>query len=181
MTRLTLLDATTATPASRAPLEAIQAAFGSTPNMFRAVAHSPAALHAMWGAFGALGGGALPASLTEQLAVAIADRNGCDYCLAAHTALGRKAGVTAEALAEAQAGVSRDPRTAAALTFALAIVDRRGRIDAADLEALHGAGFTDAEAVEIVAHVALNLYTNYFNNVFTTPVDFPRVRLRHAA
>lgn len=93
--RVSLVSATDTPDASRALLDAVHGAFGATPNMFRAVANSPAALQAMWGFFGALGGGSLPAKLAEQIAVAVADRNGCEYCLAAHTMLGRKAGASA--------------------------------------------------------------------------------------
>ena len=85
----------------------------------------------------------------------MADRNGCDYCPAAHTALGRKAGVSAAEMAEAQAGRSADPKVAAALRFALAVVERRAQIGDSDVAALRAAGFDDGEIVEILAHVAL--------------------------
>ena len=156
----------------------IQQAFGATPNMFKAVANSTAALKSMWGAFGALGGGVIPAKLGEQIAVAIADRNSCDYCLAAHTALGRKAGASAEEMAAAQAGQSADGKTAAALRFALAVVNNRAQISDADVADLRAAGYGDGEIVEILAHVALNLFTNYVNVAFQVPVDFPSVTLR---
>lgn len=166
---------------AQALLSDIHGAFGATPNMFRAVAHSPAALKSLWGSFGALGGGVVSAQLGEQIAVAVADRNACGYCLAAHTALGRKAGVSAADMAAAQAGESADPRTAAALRFALKLVDARGQVDDADVQALRSVGFDDAHIVEILAHVALNLFTNYVNVAFAVPVDFPGVKLRAAA
>jgi uncharacterized peroxidase-related enzyme len=181
MSRLTLPTAESAPIASRDTLGQIKGAFGTTPNMFRAVSHSPAALASLWGSFGALGGGVLPALLAEQIAVAVADRNGCDYCLAAHTALGRKAGASSEQMAAAQAGRSDDPKTAAALAFALTLVEQRGHVDAADFDALRAIGFDDEAIVEIVAHVALNLFTNYVNVAFAVPVDFPAVKLRRAA
>ena len=159
-------------------LEQIHGAFGVVPNMFRAVANSPAALRSRWSAFGALGQGTLGARLGEQIAVAIADRNACEYCLAAHTALGRKAGASAQEMAAAQAGQSDDPKTAAALTFALAVVENRAQIGDADVAAVRAAGYTDGEIVEIMAHVALNLFTNYVNVAFQVPVDFPGVKLR---
>ncbi|ADU38280.1 MULTISPECIES: carboxymuconolactone decarboxylase family protein [Variovorax] len=181
MSRIELVSDTAATGEAKALLSQIHGAFGATPNMFRAVANSPAALKSMWGAFGALGGGVIPAQLGEQIAVAVADRNACHYCLAAHTALGRKAGASAADMAAAQAGESADPRTAAALRFALKLVDARGQVDAADVQALRAAGFDDAHIVEIVAHVALNLFTNYVNVALEVPVDFPGVKLRTAA
>jgi AhpD family alkylhydroperoxidase len=135
----------------------------------------------MWGAFGALGGGRLGTKLGEQIAVAIADRNNCHYCLAAHTGLGKKAGATAEEMAEAQAGRSTDARTAAALTFAISLVDKRGAVDAREVSDLAAAGFDEGEIVEIVAQVALNLSTNYVNVALDVPVDFPGVKLTRAA
>ena len=156
----------------------IQQAFGATPNMFKAVANSTAALKSMWASFGALGGGVIPAKLGEQIAVAIADRNDCEYCLAAHTALGRKAGASAEEMSAAQAGQSLDARTAAALRFAVAVVNNRAQVDDADVASLREAGYSDEEIVEILAHVALNLFTNYINVAFQVPVDFPSVKLR---
>ncbi len=177
MNRVPLIDRNATTPDRKALLDSIQAAFGATPAMFRAVAHSPAALKSMWGSFGALGGGAIAPKLGEQIAVAVADRNACEYCLAAHTALGRKAGASAEEMRAAQAGESADAKTQAALRFALKLVEERGRIGDAELQALRGAGFSDEEVVEIVAHVALNLFTNYVNLAFAVPVDFPSVVL----
>lgn len=180
MSRVQLIDSSVAPAASKALLDQIHGAFGATPNMFRAVANSPAALKSMWGAFGALGGGVLPPLLTEKIAVAVADRNRCEYCLAAHTALGRKAGATAEQMAAAQAGLADDPQTAAALDFALKLVRQHGQVADTDVAAVRAAGFNDEQIVEILAHVALNLFTNYVNVAFDVPVDFPRVQLRAA-
>ena len=181
MSRVPLIDANITTPDRKALLEQIHGAFGATPNMFRAVANSPAALKSMWGAFGALGEGVIPAKLGEQIAVAVADRNGCEYCLAAHTALGRKAGASAEEMSAAQGGNAADPKTAAALRFARELVAARGQVGDVDVQAVRAAGFGDQEIVEILAHVALNLFTNYVNVAFAVPVDFPAVKLRRAA
>lgn len=181
MSRITLIDPVNATGSVSEQLSEIKGAFGMVPNMFKAAANSPAALASMWGAFGALGQGRLGAKLGEQIAVAIADRNNCNYCLAAHTGLGRKAGATPAEMAEAQAGRSTDPRTAAALTFAIKVVDTRAGIEAADVSALREAGFDEEEIVEIIAHIALNLFTNYLNVALDVPVDFPGVKLTRAA
>lgn len=181
MSRIQLVDPAATTPNRQALLEQINRAFGATPNMFKAVANSPAALKSMWGSFGALSNGVLGAKLGEQIAVAIADRNGCEYCLAAHTVLGKGAGVSEADMASAQAGRSSDPRTAAALGFALKVVSDRGQVSSHDIAALRAAGFDDEHIVEILAHVALNLFTNYVNVAFDVPVDFPKVALRAAA
>jgi uncharacterized peroxidase-related enzyme len=181
MSRIALVNPAQTTPDRQALLDQVTQAFGATPNMFKAVANSPAALRSMWGAFGALGGGRIDAQLGEQIAVAVADRNACEYCLAAHTALGRKAGLTAAQLQSAQMGESADARTAAALRFALKLVNERGQVSDADVQALRQAGFDEEHIVEILAHVALNLFTNYVNVAFDVPVDFAPVKLhRHA-
>ncbi|OCP01927.1 MULTISPECIES: peroxidase-related enzyme [unclassified Ensifer] len=182
MSRVNLIDPNSATGASAELLGEIRSAFGVAPNMFKAVANSPAALASMWASFGALGKGRLGAKLGEQIAVAVADRNDCHYCLAAHTALGRKAGASAEEMANAQRARSSDPKTAAALAFAQTLVEARGQISDADVLALRDAGFDDQDIVEIIAHVALNLFTNYVNVALAVPVDFPGVKLvREAA
>lgn len=172
------LDTQHSPSASQPLLEQIHRAFGATPNMFKAVSNSPAALQSMWAAFGALDKGTIGALLGEQIAVAIANRNRCEYCLAAHTVLGQNAGATAAQMGEAQVGRSADARTAAALDFALKVVEQRAQVSEADVAALRAAGFSDEQVVEILAHVALNLFTNYVNVAFDVPVDFPKVALK---
>lgn len=181
MAHVNLVDPATSSVTVRPVLDQIKGAFGVVPNMFKAVANSPAALGSMWGSFGALGNGTLGGQLGEQLAVAIANANHCEYCLAAHTALGRKAGASAEEMASAQIGTSSDPRTQAALTFALKLVRERAAVSESDVAALKAAGFDDEGIVEIVAHIALNLFTNYVNVALNVPIDFPGVKLRPAA
>jgi uncharacterized peroxidase-related enzyme len=180
MNRVPLIDRTATTPERKDLLDAINGAFGATPNMFRVVANSPAALKSLWGSFGALAGGVLDARLGEQIAVAVADRNACDYCLAAHTMLGKKAGASAEQMRDAQAGESADPKTRAALQFALKVVEARGQVSDADVKSVRDAGFNDEAIVEILAHIALNLFTNYVNIALAVPIDFPATRLRKA-
>ena len=181
MNRIPLIDRAHTSPDRKALLDQIHGAFGATPNMFRAVANSPAALQSMWTAFNTLGSGTLSAKLGEQIAVAVANRNACEYCLAAHTALGRKAGATADEMAAAQVGSASDAATQAALNFALKVVEQRAQITADDVQALRTAGFSDEAVMEILAHVALNLFTNYVNVAFDVPLDFPAVKLRPAA
>lgn len=182
MNRVPLIDRAHTTTERQALLDQIHGAFGATPNMFRAVANSPAALQSMWAAFGALGASrTLGAKLGEQIALAVANRNACEYCLAAHTALGRKAGASADEMAAAQVGQASDPVTQAALRFALQVVEQRGQVDASEVQRLRDAGFSDEAVVEILAHVALSLFTNYVNVALDVPVDFPAVKLRPAA
>jgi uncharacterized peroxidase-related enzyme len=171
------LETSRVASASQEMLRQIHGAFGSTPNMFKAVSNSPAALKSIWGSFGALGGGKLGAKLGEQIAVAIANRNRCEYCLSAHTLLGKNAGVSAQDMALAQVGKSSDAKTQAALSFALKIVEQRAAIAASDVAAVRAVGYSDEDIMEIMAHVALNIFTNYVNVAFDVPVDFPEVKL----
>ncbi|MBI3727498.1 MAG: carboxymuconolactone decarboxylase family protein [Burkholderiales bacterium] len=177
MSQVQLINLTETSGTRHAILNDINTAFGVTPNMFRAVANSTAALNSMWSAFAALGNGVIPAKLGEQIAVAIANLNQCEYCLAAHTVLGQKAGASSAEMAAAQSGNSHDTKTDAALKFALKVVRQRAQISKEDVEALRLQGYDDEHIVEIMAHVALNLYTNYINVALDVPLDFPKVKL----
>ena len=178
MSRIELLNPSQTKGKAQEQLAQIESAFGSIPNMFKAIANSPAALKSMWGSFGALGQGAIDARLGEQIAVVIANFNCCEYCLAAHTALGRKAGASAREMEAAQKGSSEDPKTAAILAFALNIVKNRGQDVEVDISSLRRLQVSDEIIAEVLAHVALNVFTNYVNLVFDVPLDFPRINLR---
>jgi uncharacterized peroxidase-related enzyme len=178
MARIKALRSDEASPKSKALLEGVQKGLGMTPNLMATIAHSPAALGGYLGFGQALGSGTLSASLREQIAVAVAGENSCGYCASAHTLLGKGAGVEASELASNLGGQSSDERTQAALDFALAIVTKRGWVSDADLAAVRGAGFSEGDLVEIVAAVAVNVFTNYFNHVADTDIDFPEVAVR---
>lgn len=173
-----LVDRDTATGQVKQQLDQIHEAFGTVPAMFAATANSPAALQSMWGSFGAFAEGSLGAALTEQIAVAVADHNSCHYCLSAHTALGKQAGLSEEELAAAQLGESDDAAVAALLGFAIKIVQERGQVTEADKNALSEHGWSDEQIVETFAQVALNIFTNYLNIGLDVPVDFPAVAMR---
>ncbi|MEZ8303347.1 carboxymuconolactone decarboxylase family protein [Vibrio splendidus] len=175
MSNLPLVAPTSASGAQEALYKQINGAFGAVPNMFQTIGNSSAALESMWTSFGALGKGVLGAKLGEQIAVLVADINRCEYCLAAHTVLGKNAGVSEDEITAAQAGKSSDPKVQAALNFASKLVVERGQVSQADVNAVRNAGFSDEEVAEILAHVALNIFTNYTNVAFDVPVDFPKV------
>ncbi len=157
-------------------MDAVAKRFGAVINMFGTVAHSPAALESMLGSFGALAKGRLGAAVGEQIAVAVADRNGCEYCLSAHTVLGTNAGVSRDALEAARRGRSSTPKTQAAITLALAIIDTRAHIGDSQLTEARSAGLDDQDIVEVIGHVALNVFTNYVNVALGVDVDFPSVK-----
>jgi uncharacterized peroxidase-related enzyme len=168
--------------AARAVLEGVKKQLGVAPNLFRMVANSPAALQGYVGLLGALGTGALPVATHERIALAIAEFNGCDYCLSAHTYLGKNVAKLDESeIAANRDGTSSDSRAGAAVRFALQVAQLRGHVSDDDVRAVRAAGYTDGEVVEIVQHVALNVWTNYVNNVARTDIDFPVVTARRAA
>jgi uncharacterized peroxidase-related enzyme len=177
MPRITPLDPASATGKAKQLLDAVQAKLGLTPNLMKTLATAPAALEGYLNFSGALAGGGLDAKFREQIALAVAQANSCEYCLAAHTALGSLAGLQADEIAASRSSRSSDARRDAGLKFAQAIVVQRGGVSDAAVNKVRTAGFSDGEITEIVANVALNIYTNYVNHVAQTSVDFPRVEL----
>jgi len=173
--RIPSVEPSTATDGNKKNFEILQRALGVVPNMTRAMAQSPAVLEGYIALNGALAKGTLDHPLREQLALALAGANHCDYCASAHTYLGQHAGLDESQITQAIAGRSTVAKTAAALRFARVLVDKRGQIDDADFRAATDAGFSPGQVGEIVAHVALNVFTNYFNHVAATAIDFPRV------
>lgn len=174
MPRIPAVTTDTTPEGSRTLLGEIEHAFGKAPNIAKTLAQSPAALQAWFGLNGALASTLTP-ELREQISIAVAEANGCAYCLSAHTAVGAMIGLDAQELARARDGGSRDARRGTALQFALAVLERRGNVSDDMLDRVRAAGFDDGEITEIVAHVALNILTNYFNHVARPEIDFPLV------
>ncbi len=175
MQRINALPLADAPAASKSLLEAAQKKIGMVPNLFSTLAHSTAALAAYLAQAEALATGSLTAALREQIALVTAGENGCDYCASAHTLTGKGAGLTAAEAANNLLGRSENTKTQAALEFARAVLKNRGRVSDTQLATVRAAGFGDAEVVEIVAHVGMNVFTNYFNHVANTVIDFPLV------
>lgn len=175
-----LVDAATATGTVKEQLDQIHSVFGAVPPGFLVTANSPAALTAMWTAFGAYGQGALGSEISEQIAVAVANTNQCGYCLAVHTGLGRKAGLSKEDLVAAQTGESNDPKTAALLGFVLSVLTTRGHIDSSEVDALREHGWNDEQIVETLGQIALNVFTNYVHVALDVPNPFPPVPFQAA-
>ncbi|MBN9522711.1 carboxymuconolactone decarboxylase family protein [bacterium] len=174
MERITPVDPQTAQGKAKDLLDAVKGKLGIVPNMTRAMAASPAVLEGYLGLSGALGHGVLPAKVREQLALDVGEANHCDYCVSAHTFIGKKSGLSDQDVLDSRRGSAADPKAGALLAFARTVVEKRGVVDDADVEAVRKAGYGDAEIAEAVAHVALNIFTNYFNNVAGTTVDFPK-------
>ena len=161
--------------ASRAILDGLQKQIGRVPNIFRIVSNSPAALQGLVQLRSALSKGALSGATQERIALTMAEANGCDYCLAAHSYSGKHFAKLDEIeIAANRHGTSSEPKAAAAVAFARLLTDKRGAVSPVEVDAVRGAGVSDAEIVEIVAHVALNTFTNYVNKALGTEIDFPR-------
>ncbi len=156
-------------------LDGVKASIGVVPNLFRTIAHSPAALEAHLSFSSALAGGRLSAAQREQIALAVAGENGCDYCASAHTLVGKGAGLSDAELAANLDARSGDERMRAILAFAKAIVASRGFVSDADLSRVREAGLGEEEIVEVLAVVVGNIFTNYFNHIAETEIDFPFV------
>lgn len=156
---------------------AVKQKLGSVPNILATMAQSPAALQAYLAFGGALEGAALSAKLREQIALTVAGVNACDYCASAHTFIAKSLGVSADEAGANLSGQAADPKTAAILAFAGEAVRNRATFtdNTAALNELRSAGVSDAEIVEIVAVIAVNVFTNYFNHLAGTEVDFPFV------
>lgn len=174
MSRIHQIVPETATGKARELLDAVKGKLGLVPNMTRAMANAPAVLDGYLSLSGALGKGALSAKNREQIALAVGQANGCDYCLAAHSAIGKMVGLTADQILDSRRGTSVEPKSAAIVQFARQVLDKRGRVTDADLADARIAGLDDAAVAEIVANVALNIFTNYFDHVAETDIDFPK-------
>lgn len=174
MSHLTLVNPETATEKSKELLETVKGKMGRVPNMTKAMAVSPAVLESYLAFSGAIGK-TLNGKLREQIALVVAQENACAYCLAAHSAIGNMVGLSQLEIGASRAAQANDPRTRAALEFAKRVVQTRGEVGSQAVVALTQAGFTEAEVAEITAHVAFNVFTNYFNKVANTDIDFPKV------
>jgi len=178
MSRIAVVTPATATAEQQALLDAIQAKLGMVPNFLKVFANSPAALRAFLGLHSIAGEGSLDAPTRERIALALAQQNTCEYCLAAHTAIGRKAGLTGQEIQANRAGGSEDARAAVAVQFARALVEHKGDVTSAEIQSMRDVGYTDAAIVEVITHVGMNLLTNILGKASRVEIDFPRVSLQ---
>lgn len=175
MSRFQTFDPNTATGKSNELLSAVHAKLGRDLNMAGVMANSPAVLEGYLNFSGALSSGQLSAKLREQIALVTAQENHCNYCLSAHSAIGKMVGLTHDQVIASRKGSGQDDKTTAALTFAKRVLDTKGQVAESDIDAVRAAGFSNGEIAEIIAHVALNVFTNYFNIATDVEVDFQKV------
>jgi uncharacterized peroxidase-related enzyme len=176
MNRIHQIDPNIATGKAKQLFDGVQKALGFVPNLMRFIGNSPAALEGYLGLNITLSHGALTASLREQIGLTVGEINGCGYCLSAHTLLGRKAGLSQDDILAARRATATNDKSDAALKLARAVTLQRGHIADTDLHSARSTGLNDAEIVEVVQHVALNILTNYTNNVARTVIDIPEVK-----
>ncbi len=177
MSRVTIVDPNTATGDARTLLDAVQQQLGVTPNFIRVLANSPKALEGFLGLYGALGAISLDKAMQERIALAVAEGNACAYCVSAHTAIGRHAGLSNEEMALNRRGGSSDARAAAIVAFARALNGNLGDVTPGQFAAARAAGLSDGEIVEVIAVVALNVFTNILGKATQVEIDFPKVAL----
>jgi uncharacterized peroxidase-related enzyme len=181
LSRIKIIDPTQATGKSKELLTAVHNSLKVTPNLAKVLANSPAALQSWIDFNGALGKGSLDAKMREAIALVVAQENACEYCLSAHTAIGKLVGLTDKEILSSRQAQGTSPKITAALEFSRELVEKRGQLPASRIEALRDQSFTDGEIAEIIANVALNLFTNYFNIALDVDVDFPRVATSQVA
>ncbi len=177
MARFHLVDPQQATGAAGELLQGVQRQLGATPNFMRALANSPKSLAGFLELHTKLGQGALGLKTRERIALAMAEANSCQYCVSAHATLGEKAGLSEEEILKARQGGSADAKADAAVTFARAVLDNQGEVTAVEIQAVKDAGYGDADIMEIIANVAMNVWTNFLGKAGRIDIDFPEVAL----
>jgi uncharacterized peroxidase-related enzyme len=178
MSRITVIDQHNANAEQKALLGAIQSQLGMTPNFLKIFANSPVALKAFLGLHAIANEGSLTPQTRERIALAVAQQNSCEYCLSAHTAIARKTGLSGDEITSARAGSSEDAKAAVAVKLARSLVEHQGDITTAELVEARDAGYTDADIVEIITHVGMNVLTNILGKASRVDIDFPKVSLQ---
>ena len=182
MQRINALNPETTTGKSKDLFNAVQAELGMVPNLMRTLGNSPAALNGYLSFSGALAESSIGAKLGELIALTVANANSCDYCNAAHSFIGEKlVGIDSATIQAAKEGKSSDAKVQAALTFSRTLISKRGRVNTSEVDGLKQAGYNEGAIAEIIAHISLNIFTNYFNNATEVVIDFPQVELIETA
>ena len=160
------------TPDNQALFDNLKKALGFVPNLFATFAHSPTAL----GTYLTLqnANSSLKPKEREAINLAVSQVNNCDYCLAAHTALGKMLGFTETQIVEIRHGrASFDTRLDALARFVREVAEERGHVSAQVTDAFLGAGWTQANLVDVIMIVGDKTISNYLHGVTKVPVDFP--------
>ena len=178
MSRIVPVVSSNVDPKVAVTLNQVKAKLGMVPNLFATLAHSSAALDGYMSLSSVLSRGRLSARQREILALTVAQENECRYCHSAHTALAKAAGVSEAEALKARGGDGEDPFERALASFAKAIVRQRGHVPDEDIQKARKAGIDDGLMIEVLAHVVVNTFTNYVNEVADTDIDFPVVEVK---
>ncbi len=181
MSRITVITNVNANTEQKKLFDAIQSQLGMVPNFLKVFANSPAALRAFLGLHGIADEGSLDALTRERIALALAEKNACQYCVSAHTAIGSKAGLSGAEMESNRAGTSEDAKAAAAVKFARALAEHNGEITTSELLEVRNAGYSESDIVEIITHVGMNVLTNILGKASRVEIDFPKVELKKAS
>lgn len=166
----------TASPEAKKLLEGVKERLGRIPNIYATLAHAPSVLQALLANGETLKKGSLTAKEIEAIALTVGEHNGCNYCVSAHTVIGRMAGIALEESLELREGKSRDVKLDSLVKLADELVETKGHPSDRSIEAFLKAGYSRAALIEVIAWVAHNVFTNYFNDVNKTEIDFPRAQ-----
>lgn len=177
MSRINVVTTQTANDEQKALLDAIQAQLGMVPNFLKVFANSPVALRAFLGLHGVANEGSLDLQTRERIALALAQQNSCEYCLSAHTAIGAKAGLNRDEIKANRQGTSQDARAAVAVKFARSLREHMGEVTTSELTEMRNAGYSDADIVEVITHVGMNIMTNILGKASRVEIDFPKITL----
>lgn len=181
MSRIKIVTDQSANTDQKALFDAIQGQLGMVPNFLRIIGNSTVALKSFLGLYGVAGAGSLDPLTRERIALALAEQNACEYCVSAHTAIGGQAGLSGDEMKANRAGTSQDAKAAAAVEFARSLVEHKGEVTTEDIAEIRKAGYSDADLVEIIMHVGMNLITNILGKASRVDIDFPHVKLNGRA
>lgn len=177
MSRINLVTKEQANPEQLALFDAIEQQLGIVPNFLKVFANSPAALQAFLGLHSIANTGDLDAKTKERIALGLAEQNACQYCVSAHTAIGKSAGLSGNEILANRAGSSQDAKAAVAVKFSRSLAENNGEVSTSELLEIRNAGYTEAEIVEIITHVGMNVLTNILGKASRVEIDFPKVEL----
>lgn len=181
MSRINIVTNENANTEQQELFAAINKQLGMIPNFLKILANSPTALKAFLGLHSITGDGSLDPLTKERIALTLAEQNECQYCVSAHTAIGRKVGLSGEEINANRAGTSEDEKAAVAVKFARALAEHRGEVTSAEILEIRNAGYSDSDIVEIITHVGMNMLTNILGKASQVEIDFPKVELKKAS
>ena len=177
MSRLSTINPQDATGAAAELFGKIKKAAGKVPNAYATIGtHSPASLGAILGVEAVLASSSLSKSDIEVIKLAVSEVAGCDYCLAAHTVMGKFAGLSQDTMKQVRAGAETgDAKRDALVRFVRTLVKTHGTVAADELDAVRAAGYSEQQVIEVILAITSITFTNLVNRVNDTTLDFPAV------